>query len=78
MNFNIPTSNRLDNLRSVENTQNDAKIDDVIEIDVAKARQIPFVTPSKSTIKKKAEVVINKYPENQHIFGKENINAKRI
>ena len=78
MNFNIPTSNRLDNLRSVENTQNDAKIDDVIEIDVAKARQIPFVTSSKSTIKKKAEVVINKYPENQHIFGKENINAKRI
>ena len=29
MNFNIPTSNRFDNLRSVENTQNDAKFDDV-------------------------------------------------
>ena len=43
MNFNIPTSNIFDNLRSVENTQNDAKIDKVIEIDVAKARQIPFV-----------------------------------
>ena len=38
MNFNIPTSNRFDNLLSVKDTQNDAKIDDVIEIDVAKAR----------------------------------------
>ena len=63
MNFNIPTSNRFDNLPSDENTQNDGKIDDVVEIDVAKARR--------------PEVVINKYPENQHIFGKENINAKR-
>ena len=42
MNFNIPTSNRFDNLRSVGNTQND-----FIEIDVAKARQIPFVKSSK-------------------------------
>ena len=47
MNFNIPTSNRFDNLRSLQNTQNDGKIDDVIEIDVAKARQIPFVKSSK-------------------------------
>ena len=47
MNFNIPASNRFDNLRSVENTQNDANIDDVIEINVAKARQIPFVKSSK-------------------------------
>ena len=38
INFNIPTSNRFDNLLSVKDTQNDAKIDDVIEIDVAKAR----------------------------------------
>ena len=77
MNFNIPTSNRFDNLHSVENTQNDAKFDDVIEIDVAKARQSPFVKSSKSTVKKRPDVVINKYPENQHIFGKENINVKR-
>ena len=42
MNFNISTSNRFDNLPSDENTQNDGKIDDVIEIDVAKARQIPL------------------------------------
>ena len=47
MNFNIPTSNRFDNLRSLQNTQNDGNIDDVIEIDVAKARQIPFVKSSK-------------------------------
>ena len=39
MNSNIPTYNRFDKLRTVENTQNDAKIDDVIEIDVSKARQ---------------------------------------
>ena len=38
MNFNIPTSNRFDNLSSVENTQND-----VIEIDGARARQSPSV-----------------------------------
>ena len=42
MDFNIPISNRFDNLRSVENTQSDAKIDDVIEIDVADPRQIPL------------------------------------
>ena len=77
MNFNIPTSNRLDNLRSVENCQNDAKINDVIEIEVAKARQIPFGKSLKSTIKKRPEVVVNKYPENRHIFGKENISDKR-
>ena len=64
MNFNILTSNGFDNLLSVENTQNDAKIDDVIEIDVAKARQILFVRSSKSTIKKRPEVIINKYSEN--------------
>ena len=58
MNFNIPTSNRFDNLRSVENTQNDAKFDDVIEIDVAKARQSPFVKSSKSTVMKRSDVVI--------------------
>ena len=45
MNFNISTSNRFDNLPSDENTQNDGKIDDVIEIDVAKARQIPLSLP---------------------------------
>ena len=77
MNFNIPTSNRFGSLRSVENTQNDAKFDDVIEIDVARARQSPFVKSSKSKVKKRSDVVINKYPENQHIFGKENINVKR-
>ena len=76
MNFNIPSSNRLDNLRSVENTQNDATIDDVIEIDIAEVRQSPFVTSSKSTVKERPDVVINKYPENHPIFGKENINAK--
>ena len=42
MNFNIATSNRLDNLVSVENTQNDVKIDDVIEIDVAEAGKVPL------------------------------------
>ena len=61
MNFNIPTSNRFDNLLSVENTQNDSKFDDVIEIDVAKANQILFVRSSKSTIKKRPEFIINKY-----------------
>ena len=76
MNSNIPTYNRFDKLRTVENTQNDAKIDDAIEIDVSKAKQIPFVKSSKSTVNKRPEVVINKYPENQYIFGKENINAK--
>ena len=73
MNFNIATSNRLDNLVSVENTQNDVKIDDVIEIDVAEARKSPFVKSSKSAVKKRPDVVINKYPENQHILGKENM-----
>ena len=61
----IQTSNRFDNLLSVENTQNDAKIDDGIEIDVAKARKIPFVKSSKSAIKKGHEVVINKSLENK-------------
>ena len=51
MNFNIATSKRFGNLRSVENNYNDAKIDDVTEIDVAKFRQILFVKPSKSTVK---------------------------
>ena len=57
MNSNIPTYNRFDKLGTVENTQNDAKIDDVIEIEVSKARQIPFVRSSKSTVKKIPEVV---------------------
>ena len=61
MNFDIPTSNRFDKLRTVENTQNDAKIDDVIEVDVSKVREIPFVKSSKNTVKKRPEVVINKY-----------------
>ena len=43
MNSNITTYYRFDKLRTVENTQNDAKIDDVIEVDISKARQIPFV-----------------------------------
>ena len=77
MNSDIPTSNRFDKLRTVENTQNNAKIDDVIEVDVSKTRQIPFVKSSKSTVKKRPEVVINKYFENQQIFDKENRNAKR-
>ena len=77
MNSNIQTYNTFDISGTVENTQNDAKIDDVIEIDVSKARQIPSVKPSKSTVNKRPGVVINKYPENQHIFGKVNINAKR-
>ena len=77
MNSNIPNYNRFDKLCTVENTQNDAKSDDTIETDVSKARQIPFVKSSKSAVKKRPEVVINKYPENQDIFGKENINAKR-
>ena len=64
MNSNIQTFNRFDKLRTVENTQKDAKIDDVIEIDVSKARQIPFVKSSKSPVKKRSGVVINKYPEN--------------
>ena len=34
----IPTSNRFDKLRLVENTMNNVKIDDVIEIDVSKTR----------------------------------------
>ena len=76
MNFNIPISNRFDNLRSVENTQSDANTDDVIEIDVAKTRQSLFVKSSKTTVKQRTDVFIKKYPENQHIFGKENINAK--
>ena len=75
MNFNIPTSNRFENLCLVENTPNNAEFDDVIEIDVAKARQ--SAQSSKSRIKKKPNVVVNKYPENQYIFGKENINVKR-
>ena len=75
MNFNIPISNRFDKLRTVENTQNDVNINDVIEIDVSKNRRIPFVKSSKGTVKKRPDVVtINK---DQHIFGKENINAKR-
>ena len=77
MNSNIPTYNRFDKLLTVENTRSDLKIDDVIKIDLSKARQIPFVKFSRSTVKKRPEVVINKYPENQHIFVKENINAKR-
>ena len=77
MNSNIPTYKRFDKLRTVENTQNGAKFHDAREIDVSKARQIPFVKSSKSAEKKRPEVVINKYPENQHIFGKEYINAKR-
>ena len=76
MDFNIPISNKFDNLRSVENNQSDAKIDDVIEIDVADPRQSPFVKSSKSTVKKRTDVVINTYPKKQHVFGKENINAK--
>ena len=59
MNSNIPSYNRFDKLGIVENTQNDAKIDDVIEIDVSKARQIPFVKSSKSTVNKRPGVVIN-------------------
>ena len=47
-----------------ENTQNDEKIDDVVEIDVSKARQIPFVKSSKSPVKKRSAVATNKYPEN--------------
>ena len=77
MNSNIPTSNRFDKLRTVENTQNDAKIDDVIEVDVSNVREVLFVKSSKNTVKKRPEVVINKYLDNQHIFGKENRNAKR-
>ena len=76
MNSNIPTCNKFNKLRTVKNTQNDTKIDGVIEIDVSKARQIPFVKSSKSTVKKRLEVIINQSPENQHIFGKENINTK--
>ena len=74
---NIPTSNRFNKLRAVENTKNDAKIDDVIEIDVFKTGKNPFVKSSKSTMKKRPENVINQSPENQHIFGKYNRNAKR-
>ena len=50
---------------------------DVIEIDVVRARKSPFVKSLKSTVKKRPVVVINKYPENQHIFGKRNINVTR-
>ena len=50
MNSNIPNYNRFNKLRTVENTQNDTKIDDVMEIDVSKARQIPFVKSSKGTV----------------------------
>ena len=53
MNSNIPTYNRFDKLRTVENTQNDAKFDDAIETHVSKARQIPFVKSSKSAVKDK-------------------------
>ena len=60
MNFNISTSNRFDNLHSVENTQNKAKFHDVIKIHVAKARQSPFAKSSKSAVKKRPDVVINK------------------
>ena len=74
-NFNIQTSNKFDNLRSVENTHHN--FDDVIEIGVAIARQSPFVKFSKSRVKKRPDVVANKYPENQHVFGKEIINVKR-
>ena len=78
MNSNIPTYNRFDNrLRTVENTQDDAKVDDAIETDVFKARQIPSVESSKTAVKKRSDVVVSNYPENQHIFGKENINTKR-
>ena len=35
------------------------------------------VKSSKSKVNKRPGVVINKYPEHQHIFGKVNINAKR-
>ena len=78
MNSNIPTYNRFDNrLHTVKNTQDDAKVDDAIETDVFKARQIPSIESSKIAVKKRPEVVISNYPENQHMFGKENINAKR-
>ena len=53
MNSNIPTYNRFDKLLTVENTRSDLKIDDVIEIDLSKARQIPFVKSSRSTVKKR-------------------------
>ena len=64
-------------LHTIENMQNDRDIDDVIEVDGLKTRQIFFVKSSKSTIKKRPEVAINQNPENQDIFGKEDINAKR-
>ena len=76
INYNILTSNRFEKLHTVENTQNVVKIDDVIEIDVWKTRQILFVKSSKSTVIKRTKVVISWYPENQHVFDKENINAK--
>ena len=47
MNSNIPTSNGFDKLHAVGNTQNDAKIDGVIETDVSKSRQISFEKSSK-------------------------------
>ena len=77
MKSNIPTSNRFNKLRAVENIKNKTKIDDVMEIDVLETRQIPFVNSSKSKIKKRPDNFINKNPGNQHIFGKENINEKR-
>ena len=36
-----------------------------------------MLKPSNSTVKKRPAIVINQYPENQHLFGKGNINAKR-
>ena len=77
INFNIATSKRFGNLRLVENTHNDGKIDTSQKSMFQCFRQIPFVKSSKRTVKKRPEVAINKYPENQRIFGKENINAKR-
>ena len=61
MSSKIPTYYRFDKLQTVENTQNDVKFDDAIETDVSKARQIPFIKSSKSTVKRRPEVVINKY-----------------
>ena len=39
--------------------------------------KFPLLKPSNSTVKKRPAIVINQYPENQHLFGKGNINAKR-
>ena len=57
----IPTYYRFDKLHTVENTQNDVKFNDAIETDVSKTRQIPFIKSSKSTVKRRPEIVINKY-----------------